>query len=69
MVLGGWRIATLTSAIPALVVALAWWWVRGSETLATPESQPRTAEGSASRLWSPSFVLLTISYTLEGYVG
>jgi ACS family glucarate transporter-like MFS transporter len=69
MVLGGWRIATLTSAIPALIVALAWWRVRGSETLATPGIQPRAAEGSARRLWSPSFVLLTISYTLEGYVG
>jgi ACS family glucarate transporter-like MFS transporter len=69
MVLGGWRVATLTSAMPALVVALAWSCVRESKSLSMPEIQPRAAEGSASRLWSPSFVLLTISYTLEGYVS
>jgi ACS family glucarate transporter-like MFS transporter len=69
MVLRGWRIAMLTSAIPALVVALAWSCVPESKSLSTPEIPPRAAEGSLSRLWSPSFVLLTISYTLEGYVG
>lgn len=69
MVLRGWRIATLTSAIPALFVALAWLCVRDTKGLSMPKIQPRAGEANVSRLWSPSFVLLTISYTLEGYVG
>lgn len=68
MVLGGWRIATLASAIPALIVAVAWLSVRESKSLSTPKIEPRPAERSVSRLWSRSFVLLTLSYALQGYV-
>ncbi len=69
MLLGGWRIATVVSAIPALVVAVAWSCVRESKSLSTHQTPPCSAKESISGLWSPSFVLLTISYTLEGYVG
>jgi ACS family glucarate transporter-like MFS transporter len=69
MVLRGWRIATLASAIPALAVALAWACIRESKSLSAPEIPLRAAGGSLRRLLSPSFVLLSISYTLEGYVG
>jgi MFS transporter, ACS family, glucarate transporter len=68
MVLEGWRVATLASAVPAMVVALAWFCVREPKSLSTAEIHPRAAERSVSRLWSSDFVLLTISYTLEGYV-
>lgn len=68
MVLDGWRIAMLASAIPALVVALAWLTVRGSTSLPAAEIQPRGADKSVSHLRSSGFVLLTLSYTLEGYV-
>jgi ACS family glucarate transporter-like MFS transporter len=69
MVRGGWRIAMLTSAIPALIVALAWLSVREPDILSTAELQPRSAEGSGSRIWTTDFALLTLSYTLEGYVA
>ena len=69
MVLGGWRVATLTSAFPALVVALAWFCVQEPKSLSAPKIHPRAAERSASRLWSSDFVFLTLSYTLEGYVS
>lgn len=69
MVLGGWRVATLTSAFPAMVVALAWFYVQEPKSLSAPKIHPRAAERSASRLWSSDFVFLTLSYTLEGYIS
>jgi len=67
MVLGGWRIATLTSAIPALIVAVAWISVRESKSLSSIGARPSAPARSSSRLWSPDFALLTLSYTLQGY--
>jgi MFS transporter, ACS family, glucarate transporter len=69
MVLGGWRVATLTSAFPAMVVTLAWFYVQEPKSLSAPKIHPRAAERSASRLWSSDFVFLTLSYTLEGYIS
>jgi ACS family glucarate transporter-like MFS transporter len=69
MVLWGWRVALLTSAVPAMAVALVWKSVpepRGSSVSLVPTLSPRK---DGRRLWSLSFVLLTISYTLEGYVS
>ncbi len=70
------------SALPALAAALAWRIRRGSERLAAewrrPERTGRPERGLASHggrrrggTAAPprSFVLLTASYTLQGYVG
>jgi MFS transporter, ACS family, glucarate transporter len=68
----GWRAALLFSAIPALIVALIWHFVRDpgsadrSSSQTRMQPQPRT---SLAPLRSVRFVLLTASYTLQGYVG
>ena len=69
IVRSGWRAALLVSGIPALVVGLAW--------LRAREPQQRQAQALTSQppradrtyLKSRSFMLLTASYTLQGYVG
>lgn len=66
MVRWGWRAALLTSAVPALAVALGWLLAREPDA-ATAKSA--TAGEDRSALRSRSFVLLTLSYTLQGYVG
>ncbi len=71
MVRFGWRAAIAVSALPALAVAIAWLAVKQMP----PELHPNDGEESApappenGRLASRSFVLLTASYTLQGYVG
>lgn len=69
MVFGGWRIAMLASTIPALAAALAWAFVQEPKSTLAPTFEPRVSKTGGSPLWTPSFVLLTISYTFEGYVG
>lgn len=73
MVHWGWRPALIISALPALIVAVIWFFIREPEKTVnekpgnineTPDS--RVAKGKMS---SPAFILLTISYTLQGYVG
>ena len=65
----GWRPAVLVTALPAMVVALAWFRAGPAEAPAdVSPAQPGEAPSGAS-LRSPSFVLLTLSYTLQGYVG
>jgi ACS family glucarate transporter-like MFS transporter len=65
MVRIGWRAALLVTAIPALAVGLAWlaWRPAFASTpapvAAAPTARPR----------SRSFLLLTVSYSLQGYVG
>jgi len=74
MVSFGWRPALIASAFPALILAFIWLKVKepvkifqsvSSENLS---GKPEKSE-SKSRLNSLSFWLLTISYTLQGYVG
>lgn len=68
MVVYGWRTALMASTVPAFVVALIW--SRMSEPLlinTSAASPQRTA--STGSLRSAGFILLTISYTLQGYVG
>lgn len=61
MVRWGWRTALAASALPALLAALFW--------LRLP-SVPRPASAAAGpRPTSRAFVLLTLSYSLQGYVG
>ena len=65
MVRWGWRIALLVSAIPALAAGLAWMIVRPP-----PASEPAVVASAVKGLpRSRSFILLTVSYSLQGYVG
>ncbi|MFI5182211.1 MAG: MFS transporter [Thermoanaerobaculia bacterium] len=63
----GWRAAILVSALPALAVAVAWL-VLGRMPPEVASETPSTT-GTKGRLGTRSFVLLTASYTLQGYVG
>ncbi len=78
MVRFGWRAALVASSLPALAVALLWLSVRamppvvggaegGTNAARSPSSPSSPASGES--LASPSFMLLTASYTLQGYVG
>jgi MFS transporter, ACS family, glucarate transporter len=68
MVRFGWRAALAVSALPALAVAFVWLAVRRMPPAAAPAAAAETGRGNG-RLATPSFVLLTASYTLQGYVG
>jgi ACS family glucarate transporter-like MFS transporter len=70
MVHYGWRIALVASAIPALAVAVIWLGI--PEPLRTVNlSYARTEKTNPARksIKSIPFYLLTLSYTLQGYVG
>jgi len=72
MIPWGWRTAMLVSAIPAMAVAVLWLsrWSRASSAPAAAVAQGQEpARPGDGRLRSGSFVLLTASYTLQGYVG
>jgi ACS family glucarate transporter-like MFS transporter len=74
MVHWGWRSALLVSALPALAVAIFWLGVR-EPRLTTDrgadyqEAAAPARAGGIGNLRSASFILLTLSYTLQGYVG
>jgi len=75
MVRWGWRSALVVSALPALVIAAVWLRIREPRP-AVPKIDPETigsdspaATGIHSGLRNRSFVLLVLSYTLQGYVG
>ncbi|MBI3791914.1 MAG: MFS transporter [Gemmatimonadetes bacterium] len=66
----GWRVAMLVTAIPALAVAALWLTLREPVPTARGVAQPTgLAAPRTSRLRSRSFIALTASYTLQGYVG
>ena len=74
MVISGWRIALIASAIPALLIALIWLRIREPEHVISYSSddnaqRPLHNTEKAGKLKSRSFYLLSISYTLQGYVG
>ncbi|HPT27460.1 MAG TPA: MFS transporter [Bryobacteraceae bacterium] len=62
----GWRTALLVSAVPAAVAGVSWMLVRE-----TPQPPDRAAEPGATSLLprSRGFALLTLSYTLQSYLG
>ena len=66
----GWRAALMVSSLPALAVGCAWMWIRQRAVLPA-ESARGGAQAAApcGRRQSRSFVLLTLSYSLQGYVG
>jgi ACS family glucarate transporter-like MFS transporter len=74
MVHWGWRVAMLISALPALIIAILWMavsepvHVNDSAQNITARTKDQQKEGKSS-LKKTSFILLTISYTLQGYVG
>jgi MFS transporter, ACS family, glucarate transporter len=71
----GWRAALIVSAIPALLIAITWQMMKKTTAALNNTSTPITALetpgplDSSRVLKSTSFNLLTISYTLQGYVG
>lgn len=74
MVILGWRPALIVSAIPALIVALIWLKVKEPPHVnyqATDNNKAKLPDSSGRRgkINSLSFWLLTLSYTLQGYVG
>jgi ACS family glucarate transporter-like MFS transporter len=70
MIRWGWRAALLVSVIPAAAATLIWAVMREPKAVNRPEPDRSSEPASpASRLKSRSFVLLTASYTLQGYVG
>jgi ACS family glucarate transporter-like MFS transporter len=82
MVHWGWRAAMLVSALPALAIALMWCRFpepeRDLPSAGSPPapsawkiaaSQGREIPQRSSSLLSPSFLLLNVSYSLQGYVG
>ena len=69
MVRWGWRAALGVSTLPALATALVWRIV-GEPVASAPHPSPSPAGvETAAPLRSRSFVLLTLSYSLQGYVG
>jgi ACS family glucarate transporter-like MFS transporter len=73
MIRWGWRAALLVSVIPAAAASLVWAGIREPKAVNEAEpvrsSVPASPTSPGSRLRSRSFVLLTASYTLQGYVG
>jgi MFS transporter, ACS family, glucarate transporter len=74
MVKFGWRPALIVSAIPALIIAMIWMKVKEPPHAKYFTDAPDTVKLSApsvskGKVNSLSFYLLTISYTLQGYVG
>jgi ACS family glucarate transporter-like MFS transporter len=78
MVPWGWRTAMVASAVPALVIAVTWLFVRDpapkipmASPVAPSASGARESHGRvvARLMKAPGFALLTVSYTLQGYVG
>lgn len=72
MVRWGWRAGLLASAVPALAIALIW--LRAKEPPVVQAAAPPVASSgpratTAPSLRTRSFALLSLSYTLQGYVG
>jgi ACS family glucarate transporter-like MFS transporter len=76
----GWRVALAASALPAVATAIAWRLAGepaaesdgspvAAERVAGPVAPDAAAAGPPGPLRSRSFLLLTLSYTLQGYVG
>jgi ACS family glucarate transporter-like MFS transporter len=69
MVRWGWRAALVASTAPAIAVALGWAISRPPSSELAPQREPQDSKVKAPIVWSRSFILLIVSYTIEGYVG
>jgi len=66
----GWRTAMMISGLPALAAGVAWLLTRKHVTARPSNTAPRPQAQCLNRnLVTPGFILLTASYTLQGYVG
>lgn len=71
MVHWGWRAALIFSALPALFTAVIWLYFKApapTMNIEAVQSDP-VNPASAGKLKSRGFYLLTLSYSLQGYVG
>ncbi len=74
MVHWGWRIALLASSFPALIIAILWLGIKGpvhevERKVINKDEQIGDELPEGKPLTGLSFILLTASYTLQGYVG
>ncbi len=71
MVRWGWRAALMISSLPALAVSLGWFAMRQRRPALPPDTAGAVQHYGRAFGWpqSRSFVLLTFSYSLQGYVG
>jgi MFS transporter, ACS family, glucarate transporter len=74
MIHWGWRAALLISAVPALIISFIWLKIReplpvNHYPLQNEYIREETSDNHNKNLKSTSFILLTASYTLQGYVG
>lgn len=70
MVIWGWRMALILSALPALAIAILWFGFREPPQVnEKPVRIDTIPAGKKGNIRSVNFYLLTISYTLQGYVG
>lgn len=74
MVAQGWRLALIAATLPAGIIAIIWLRVKPPADLhpviASPiEQAVQQQQTSTTPLQSRSFILLSISYSLQGYVG
>ena len=66
----GWRAALMISSLPAFAVGCIWMWVRRSVVAAGSRSNDvDRAVPPVGPTQTRTFVLLTLSYSLQGYVG
>ncbi len=69
MVNWGWRAAIVASSLPALLVAIAWFYIKENELPIIATKELKLPVRNHANLRSRSFILLSFSYTLQGYVG
>ena len=74
MVNTGWRLALVISAVPAILITILWFWVnpgiaQTQDRSALRDAGPQEPDPDRGWLRKPGFWLLTLSYTLQGYVG
>lgn len=69
MVNWGWQMALLVSAIPALIIAIIWQQVNVPSIPETKTIEQQKHIPAYENLRNKSFYLLSISYSLQGYVG
>lgn len=70
----GWRLALIASTLPAFIIAIIWLRAKPPKHLqaivsSTSEQPTQMQETTTAPLQSSSFILLSISYSLQGYVG
>lgn len=69
MVSWGWRPALIISALPALLVAILWTKIRIPTATRSLEKSEEISSNQNFSWLNKTFILITISYTLQGYVG